>query len=232
MNKYILILGVLSLVLFVDSVSGAGWTRSAGESLWTLIGGNIYRDSSVGIGTGGDPDSKLHIKSEALTLTEIRIQNAGGGDSEITWYLGTNATPTREWSFCSNNAISDNLLLINGGSDCNSDSMIQYERGGITVKKGAFTYGDITTIIGASFSTRYENFFKTQNFLSTTITTFSYGMAGQVIYIICDAGTTIQDNAGIHLSGGVDFVCSNDDTITLIFEADSRDWYELSRSVN
>jgi len=233
LNKYILILGVLSLVLFVDNVHGEGWTRSAGESLWTLIGSNIYRDSEVGIGTGGDPDADLHIQT---TLghgdTELRLQNSVGVNNMITFFLGTEGIPTREWTLCNSNTQSDDLLLINLGSDCNSDSMVAWGRFGQTMKKGSFQFGDYTTIIGSEFSVRYENFFKTQNFLGVTITNFLYGVGGQIIYIICDLGTTIQDNSNIHLSGGVDLVCTNDDTISLIYDDVGRAWFELSRSIN
>jgi len=232
LNKYILILGVLSLVLLVDNVNGEGWTRSAGESLWTLIGSNIYRDSDVGIGTGGDPNADLHIQTNDLASTELRLQNTGVGDSELSFYFGSGGLSTREWSFCVNNDLSDNLLLINLGSDCNSDALIEWGRYGQTMKKGSLQFGAYTQITGSSFSTRYENFFKTANFISTTITSFQYGQSGQIIYVLGDTGTTIQDNSRIHLSGGVDFVMTDDDTLTMIYDSVSRDWFELSRSVN
>ena len=65
----------------------------------------------------------------------------------------------------------------------------------------------------------------------TTITLFDGGSVGQEITIIFgDVNTTIADGASLHLSGGVNFVSSADDTLKLIYDGSS--WYEITRSVN
>jgi len=65
----------------------------------------------------------------------------------------------------------------------------------------------------------------------TTVTDFTSGMEGQVIVISSTtANMTLQHGANIHLSGGVNFTFSSNDTITLVRVLGA--WFEVSRSVN
>ena len=73
------------------------------------------------------------------------------------------------------------------------------------------------------------NVFTAINSVATTITNFPDGYAGQRILIIAlNANTTIQHNANISLAGGVNFVMSANQNITLQ-RADI--WREVSRTV-
>ncbi|PPE73209.1 hypothetical protein C3942_15445 [Solimonas fluminis] len=84
---------------------------------------------------------------------------------------------------------------------------------------------------GATPSVLDGNLFSTANAGATTITNFLNGQAGQTIRIKVDANTTIQNNANILLAGGVNFVGTANDTITLT-NFGSNTWYEVCRSVN
>jgi hypothetical protein len=64
---------------------------------------------------------------------------------------------------------------------------------------------------------------------ATTITNFTNGQTGQIIYIIfTNANATLSDAGNLKLNGG--FTSSGDDTMQLIY--DGTNWYELARSVN
>lgn len=87
-----------------------------------------------------------------------------------------------------------------------------------------FTASDATpSVAGAEV-------FSTANALATTITQFDDGFDGQNITVKVDANTTVQHNANIKLAGGVDYVGTANDTITLV--RISSVWYEKARSVN
>jgi len=73
------------------------------------------------------------------------------------------------------------------------------------------------------------NVFVTANTVATSITTFTNGTDGQVIFIVFgDANTTVDELTNIKLSAA--FTSTADDTMTLVFVGG--DWYEVSRSVN
>lgn len=74
------------------------------------------------------------------------------------------------------------------------------------------------------------NLFQFANTGSTTVTTFTGGQSGQTITLILDANTTIQASSALRLAGGVNFVGTASDTLTLVLV--SGVWYERSRSLN
>lgn len=64
-----------------------------------------------------------------------------------------------------------------------------------------------------------------------SITTFDDGYEGQVINLLfTDGFTTLVDGATLQLAGGVNFVSSANDTMTL--QKIGSVWYERTRSVN
>jgi hypothetical protein len=66
----------------------------------------------------------------------------------------------------------------------------------------------------------------------TTITTITGApVDGQCIVLIFSAGVTVQNGANIQLDGGVDFVATADDTLSLCTHGTSV-WYETGHSVN
>ena len=65
----------------------------------------------------------------------------------------------------------------------------------------------------------------------TTITNFTNGQTGQIIYIIfTNANATITDGANMKLQGAANFVSTADDTMTMVYDGTA--WFELARSVN
>jgi len=79
-------------------------------------------------------------------------------------------------------------------------------------------------------SVKNTSFMSITNGGATTITNFDDGYEGQVLTLyFSDSNTTInRDNC--YLSGGVNFVSSNSDTLTLIYK--NGKWYEIGRGVN
>lgn len=90
---------------------------------------------------------------------------------------------------------------------------------------GIYTAADTTpSVVGT-------NLLVVTNAAPATITNFDDGVSGQEVTLqFSDGNTTIQDNANVQLAGGVDFVSSANDTLTII-KAGSV-WFEKSRSVN
>jgi len=63
-----------------------------------------------------------------------------------------------------------------------------------------------------------------------TVTNFTGGYEGQIIYCMFGADNVTITQANAALAGWVNFVSTNNDTITLMYK--SGNWFELSRSVN
>lgn len=67
---------------------------------------------------------------------------------------------------------------------------------------------------------------------ATTVTSLTGGVRGQRVTFIClNGNVTLQENANMNLAGAGDFVCTADDTITVVLDGSSI-WREQSRSVN
>jgi hypothetical protein len=97
-------------------------------------------------------------------------------------------------------------------------------KGGIVHRKGTYTAGATTpSVAGISFMS-------IANSSATTITNFTGGVEGQVIYLyFADANTTINRN-NAYLAGGANFVSTSTDTLVLLYTGGS--WFEISRSNN
>ena len=66
----------------------------------------------------------------------------------------------------------------------------------------------------------------------TTITNFTGASDGQEITLrFGDSNTTIT-NANAALAGGVNFVSSSNDMLTLVYRASGTIWFEKCRSIN
>ena len=95
----------------------------------------------------------------------------------------------------------------------------------------AVTPGSTTVNVNASDTGAGKNFF-IANSSPTIITNFTGATDGQEITLrFGDSNTTItQANAA--LAGGVSFVSSNNDTLTLVYRASGASWFEKCRSIN
>lgn len=98
---------------------------------------------------------------------------------------------------------------------------------------GFFQYGPTIsfTVADTTPSVAKGNRFKEVNTGATVITAFDDGTDGQEIIILFTTGnTTITDGASLQLAGGVNFVGTANDILTLILFGTV--WLEKSRSVN
>ena len=84
-----------------------------------------------------------------------------------------------------------------------------------------------------SFSVGTARYVTTKNTAPTSVAAMTNGYPGQLVTIfIRDAYTTLKQG-NFRLAGGVDFVGTDLDTITLVkFYGDTTTWFEVSRSVN
>jgi hypothetical protein len=69
------------------------------------------------------------------------------------------------------------------------------------------------------------------NSSATTVTDLLNGYKGQLLTVLfTDSNTTLQHGSNFKLAGGVDFVSTADDSITLVYQG--AHWQEVSRSLN
>jgi hypothetical protein len=93
------------------------------------------------------------------------------------------------------------------------------------------TPGSTTVNVNANDTGAGKNFF-IANTSPTTITNFTGASDGQEITLrFGDSNTTIT-NANAALAGGVSFVSSSNDTLTLVYRASGTVWFEKCRSIN
>jgi hypothetical protein len=93
------------------------------------------------------------------------------------------------------------------------------------LKAGTYTASSTTPSVSGT------NLLSITNAAATTITNFTNGTQNQVVTIYFnDGNTTIQSNANIRLTGGVDFTGTQYDTLVLLYIGSI--WLEISRSVN
>lgn len=98
--------------------------------------------------------------------------------------------------------------------------------------RGASTFDQFSNtqtlvISGATPSIAGGNVFRTSNSGATTITNFLGGVDSQQITIVCgDANTIIQNNANIFVTGGANFSCSLNASLTFVFTASANIWSE------
>lgn len=94
----------------------------------------------------------------------------------------------------------------------------------IVQKLGTYTAGATTP------SVQNITFMVIENSSPTTITNFTNGVGGQIIYLKFNDSNTTVDRSNAYLSGGANFVSSIGDTLVLIKTGSL--WYEISRSLN
>ena len=97
---------------------------------------------------------------------------------------------------------------------------------GQVYRAGTYTQGDTTpSVLGVSFLV-------IGNSDPTSITNFTNAVNGQILTLqFTNANTTVTRN-NAYLSGGVNFVSTAADTLTLIYNGSDALWYEVCRSVN
>jgi hypothetical protein len=95
-------------------------------------------------------------------------------------------------------------------------------RGGLTNRKGVYTAGATTpSVSGVSY-------LDVSNSSATTITNFTNGVEGQLLYLLFRDGNTTITRNNAYLAGGTNFTSAANATLLLI--SDGTSWYEVSRS--
>lgn len=99
-----------------------------------------------------------------------------------------------------------------------------FARLGLVNRVGTYTPGDTTPSVSGVSTMLIANS------SATTITNFTGGVAGQVIFLRFNDSNTTVDRSNAYLAGGANFVSTADDTLTLI--SNGTLWFEISRSAN
>ena len=231
--KWLYLVGGFLIMSFLVSAD-SDWTRPPAtetELLWQENGNDIYYSAGdVGIGDS-TPDGVLDIQSSSTHTKLVMDNTAGIYDSVIEF---RNAG-TLEWQICGyDDSSSDELEFIRGGSSCSSQDIMTLTSEGLEMGNGRLYFDRSNAWVGSSPSARYNNQFTVRNSFTTNISSISYYVDGQPLWIVCnDAVTVFKDSylgGNLQLSG--DFHCGVGDTLHLIFNDVFRDWVEISRSNN
>jgi hypothetical protein len=198
--------------------------------------------------TAGALTEKMIIGTTNLVINEIgavfNVRIEGDTDANLFYTDATNSrvgigivTPAEKLDVVGKIKVSDNIVIGTSGkgiTDSTAALTSTYNSTGITTngtntagqvyRVGTYTDGDTTpTVLGVSHMV-------IANTGATSITNFTNSVDGQILTLLFnDSNTTITRN-NAYLSGGVNFVSTNNDTLTLISNGGL--WYEVSRSVN
>jgi hypothetical protein len=211
----------------------------------------IDSSGNVGIGTAS-PSNLLHV-SQASSDFQIRVTgtsaaNAGSlrayndGGQAVGFGVSGSTNSGYGANLCFLGSITNipQIFITNNTERARIDSsgnllvgtttanglltVAGIARGGIAHRAGTYTAGSTTpSVSGITFMT-------IANSSATTITNFTNGVEGQIIYLyFADTNTTIN-RSNAYLSGGANFTSTHHDILALINY--SGFWYEVSRSVN
>jgi hypothetical protein len=149
-----------------------------------------------------------------------------------------------EVAFTNNNGVrfANSANASNSGVKMNASDELQFTANGSVALKinsskqciglGSFAGAQGSeTANSATINALAKNSTVVGNTGATTVTAITNGAADQrLVLIFANGNTTIQNNAGIKLAGGVNWTATTDDTLTLIYTGSA--WYEIGRSVN
>ena len=179
---------------------------------------------TVTVKTDDGTTERIVIKAVLLTLESLHWErgqgwyalDANGNRKEVTASIFSSLTVTGNATL--GDALTD-AHTVNGTLSVTGLATLA-----LLTKSISYTAGDTTpSVLNASFM-------DIANSGAVTISNFDDGVNGQVIVLhFQDANTTIN-RANAYLSGGVNFVSSANDTLTLIRVANV--WTEVARGVN
>jgi hypothetical protein len=167
----------------------------------------------------GEIRAEVHGSMAIRNNHGVKWADTGGNLSGKVVY--TTANRMREDSFAGYDKYVNNAKII----DSNGNGTKFYHSVINNVKSVITSSSDTTPNVAAT------NRLQMNQSATTTITNFLNGADGHELRILfSNANTTIENNANIKLSGGVNFVGSQYATLTL--ENFNGVWYEMSRSIN
>ena len=219
-------------VLFLNPLGGdtrVGATAPAGASNFTLFhvgtGTGDYAEISGRNGAGAAADGLLHRTfGTSWTTSGSNFQDGGasmtGTNLSGGYSIGTQASA--DLRFYSNNTL---RTTIQAGGNTIHTARVQLSKGANVASAGDLTLGSAGNAFSITGTT-------TINAITTT-----NWQAGSVIILIFASTPTVKHNtaggagtAKMLLNGGVNFVASANDVLTLIY--DGTNWLECSRSIN
>jgi len=199
--------------------------------------------SNTGI-TTGDPLNTLRFTDTDTTSA------AGQPMGRIEWYSSdadtagvkayiqaqsTDGSPDADMVFATNHVSGggtaermriqyDGNVGIGTSSPAVKLDVAGFSKGAIVHRSGSYSNGATTpSVSGATY-------FVITNPSPTTITNFTNAEDGQIIYLYFGNSNTTIDRTNCYLAGGVNFVSTAADTLTLLKSGSY--WFEVSRSVN
>ena len=220
---------------FATDVTSRYWINDCAEN---VISGNVI---------SGNNYFGININSYSYgSITGNIVQNNGTAGTYTGVRLLSNGTfPADRWTISGNSLIGN----TNYGVELNATAPVPtgtvISGNGISANTaGSIKTNNIAAVIDGSSSwatfadgattpsVAFGNKFVCTNSGATVITNFTNGTDGQEITLrFSDANTTItQANAA--LAGGVNFVSSASDMLTLVYRASGTIWFEKCRSIN
>lgn len=218
-NAAITALSTLDLTGNLTARGAANTFGTAGVAQSTTIGGGASNaaQADLFINAGSTGATKARINLQRNAQTDLLFQIDGTLEymqARHNFQFGTTAG--------AQTALLTSTGLLRIGSSGTPTSHL--EVAGAIISNQCPTLPDNTTPTVADV-----NVCKCSPAGATTITNFTNGQTGQIIYIIfTNANATLSDAGSLKLNGG--FTSTADDTMTLVY--DGTNWFELARSVN
>lgn len=259
MKQLILILTIFLIgEVFAQPTSPSGYTTNYRFRLWTQ-GANPSADSLNANWTLADTKIKLAYDSASVKMNTYGNQNSRGlktftgggialGGGRLFFNNSTVTTPLFVGELCP----TTNRYYLTYTSPTGTDTLatlanIRSGAGGYAMLTGATFTGDVS--VGQDLRTPYDSVQVASTSISAdnksflhlytpaapqVLETINGGSDGKILYITNTDATysiTVKDNAG-NINTAGDFVMSQYDTMTLIYNSVASKWLELSRSNN
>lgn len=259
MKQLILILTIFLIgEVFAQPTSPSGYTTNYRFRLWTQ-GANPSADSLNANWTLADTKIKLAYDSASVKMNTYGNQNSRGlktftgggialGGGRLFFNNNTVTTPLFIGELCPTTS----RYYLTYTSPTGTDTLatlanIRSGAGGYAMLTGATFTGDVS--VGQDLRTPYYSVQVASTSISAdnksflhlytpaapqVLETINGGSDGKILYITNTDATysiTVKDNAG-NINTAGDFVMSQYDTMTLIYNSVASKWLELSRSNN
>lgn len=259
MKQLILILTIFLIgEVFAQPTSPSGYTTNYRFRLWTQ-GANPSADSLNANWTLADTKIKLAYDSASVKMNTYGNQNSRGlktftgggialGGGRLFFNNNTVTTPLFIGELCPTTS----RYYLTYTSPTGTDTLatlanIRSGAGGYAMLTGATFTGDVS--VGQDLRTPYDSVQVASTSISADnksflhlytpaapqyLETINGGSDGKILYITNTDATysiTVKDNAG-NINTAGDFVMSQYDTMTLIYNSVASKWLELSRSNN